>query len=268
MISFEQNGLQIFQFESFPKEGAISHGVFARTGGVSAEPLDSLNLSSAVKDDPEAVKENRNRAYGVFGRKVDTLVHAHLIHHNHVTRVTSANYGEAMAGSDGVITNERGCGLAMNFADCGSVFIYDPVNQAIGLGHAGWKGSITNLPGAMVKAMQVEFGSDPTEMIAGLGPCISATHYEVDEPVISQVVETFPKWHDRLLSYPTNEEGEIIGRPHYNLALANHIGLYEAGLKTVEFPNLCTASRTDLFFSHRAEKGKTGRFGSIFILNE
>lgn len=262
-----QNGIDIFQFESFPDDGVQQHGVFGRNGGVSAEPLSSLNLSLSVKDDEASVVENKKRAYGVFGRTQDTLVHAHLIHDNKVARVTAANYGEFVPHVDGIITNEAGCGLSMNFADCGSVFLYDPVKKAIGLGHSGWKGSIANLPGAMVKAMVREFDSQVTDILAALGPCISVSQYEVDEPVISEVQRVFPKWADRLLSYYQNDDGHPVGRPHFNLALANHINLYEAGVKNVELPGYCTASRPDLFFSHRGEKGKTGRFGAVFALN-
>lgn len=259
-------GVRYFQFDAFAAFQGIQHAVFSRQGGVSAEPFTSLNLSSSVNDNPLALVENRRRAYGIFGRNVTTLVHAHLIHDNHVTRVTQAEHGTVMPRCDGLITNDIGCGLTMNYADCGSVFLYDPHNHAIGLGHAGWRGAIVNLPGAMVQAMQAEFGSKPSEIRAALGPCISVSHYEVDEPVISEVKKAFPKWEERLLAYQRDGRDRPIGRPHFNLALANHINLYEAGVKNVELPSYCTATRTDLFFSHRAEKGKTGRFGAVFIL--
>lgn len=257
------DGITQWRFESFPQDGRISHAVFGRTGGVSDPPLDSLNLSSSVKDDQKSVIENQKRAYGSMGRQTSTLVHAHLKHGNNVVRVGRSDHENVIPDCDGLITNDPDCGLAMNFADCGSIFLYDLDNHAIGLGHAGWRGAIANLPGAMVEAMQNEFGTNPLSLVAGLGPCISAARYEVDEPVISEVNQRFPKWADRLLTYdPENASG----RPHFNLALANHINLYEAGAKEVELPMLCTAARTDLFFSHRAEKGKTGRFGAVFIL--
>lgn len=265
MQQTERNGIQLFEFETIP----VTHAIFGRTGGVSQSPLNSLNLSKSVNDDDSAVDENRSRAYGLFGKSEQTLAHASLIHSNHVQRVTSADLGTWQPNTDGILTNEPGLGLTMNFADCGSVFLYDPDNHAIGLGHAGWKGAICDLPGAMVRGMVAHFGSDPERLKAALGPCISVSRYEVDEPVISQVHKRFPKWADRLLAYRVNDEGKPVGRPHFNLALANHINLHDAGLPldSVELPGLCTASRTDLFFSHRAEKGKTGRFGAIMILD-
>lgn len=264
MRQSERNGIQLFQFETIP----VTHAVFGRTGGVSQGHLNSLNLSDSVRDDPAAVAENRQRAFGLFGKSQATLACAELEHGNQVARVGSAELGQWQPNTDGLITNEPGLGLTMNFADCGSIFLYDPDNHAMGLGHAGWKGAICDLPGAMVRKMVSEFGSDPERMLAALGPCISVSQYEVDEPVISNVHKRFPKWADRLLAYRHDDNGKPVGRPHFNLALANHINLHDAGLPldNVELPGFCTASRTDLFFSHRAEKGKTGRFGAIMIL--
>ncbi len=269
MQQSEQDGIQLFQFESMPTKG-VRHAVFGRNGGYSTGALSTLNMSLAVGDTAEAVNANKSKAYQLFDRSQETLVHAGLIHDNGVARVTSADLGKTIAQTDALISNEPGVGLAMNFADCGSVFLYDPIQHAIGLGHAGWKGAIADLPGAMVRAMVSAFGSDPTRLVAALGPCISVSRYEVDEPVISQVEQKFPKWVDRLLVYHFDDDGNKFGRPHFNLALANHINLHDAGLplENVELPGLCTASRTDLFFSHRAESGKTGRFGSLLILDK
>jgi copper oxidase (laccase) domain-containing protein len=140
--------------------------------------------------------------------------------------------------------------------------LYDPVHQAIGLGHAGWKGAVVDLPGAMVCAMQEQFSSDPTDLLAGIGPCISWENYEVDEPLVSEVQAAFTDW-DSLLRKPA---GQGNGRFHFDLPEANWRNLLRAGVQHIELSGFCTAERTDLFFSHRAEKGKTGRFGAIFIL--
>ena len=258
----ENSDLYYCQSADLPPQ-QLSHAVFTRLGGCSPAPFASLNLSSFVGDVRENVAENQRRAYGVFGRTTETLVHVHLVHGNHVVQVTSADHGRVVPACDGLITNDVGCGLTMNYADCGSILIYDPIHHAMGLGHAGWRGAVANVGGALVRAMQTAWGSDPAQLIAVLGPCISVSHYEVDEPLISAVTETFPRWKERLLSY--SAEG---GQPYFNLALANHIGLYEAGVKKVALPTFCTASRTDLFFSHRAESGKTGRFGVVMVLNQ
>ena len=260
MIEKEQDGIRYFQFEQFVANGRLQHALFSRQGGVSPAPYGSLNMSVSVPDDNGNVYQNRARAFGLFNRQNETLVHAHLLHGNAVARVTQRHNGQHAPHVDGIITNELGCGLTMNFADCGSVFLYDPLNHAIGLGHAGWKGAIVDLPGAMVRAMQAEFGSDPTTLLAGLGPCISVKNYEVGAEVITAVNQTFPH-PETLLIYKKDAP-----RPFFDLAAANQQNLTRAGVRHIEQSGLCTADRTDLFFSHRAEKGKTGRFGSIFIL--
>ena len=253
------NGLRTFRVEQFPEN--LVHGVIGRAGGVGRPPFDFLNLSSSVPDDPTAVAENRRRAYGAFGRAVDTLVHAHLIHDNHVARVTQANHGEVMPQVDGLVTNEIGCGLTMNFADCAPILIYDPVQRAIGLGHAGWAGTVRDVPGSMVAAMQAAFGSEPADLLGAVGPCISKDVYEVGQNVIDAVSEAFPEHIDQLLIPQPNGP-----RPHFDLPKANLINFHRAGVKKVELSGICTGTRTDLFFSHRAEKGKTGRFGVVMVL--
>ena len=262
MKSYTKNGIRYFKFESFEGGGVQDHAVFSRLGGVSEGALQALNMSTAVRDDEAAVRKNRAMAYGVLGRDQNSVVHAHLIHGAHVTRVTSANHGQLMPRTDGLITNDLGCALTMNFADCTPIFIFDPVNHAIGLGHAGWQGALADLPGALVRAMAAEFGSRPSQLLAAIGPTICHEHYEVDEPLVSRARAAFPDIIDQLLTYPNGRDR----RPHFNLPLTNKLNLMRAGVEQVEMSGYCSAETTDLFFSHRAEKGKTGRFGSLFVL--
>ena len=169
-------------------------------------------------------------------------------------------HSQKPAKADGQISNEPGIGLTMNYADCAPIFLVDPVNKAIGVGHAGWQGTVKDVPGAMVRAMAAAYGSQPEDLLAGIGPCISPAKYEVDEPVISAVRSAFGDAEALLIPQPDGP------RPHFNIPLANQINLEKAGVRHIEHSGLCTATRTDLFFSHRAEKGKTGRFGVVLQL--
>ena len=269
MKHHRSNGIDYFEFESFSADSVQQHAIFGRNGGVSSAPLNSLNLSSAVSDNPANVIINQQRAFSLFQRRVATLAYSHLVHGNDVVRVTQDDHEvESGPRADALITDDPGCGLTMNFADCTPIFLYDPVKRAIGLGHAGWQGCMVDLPGAMVRAMQAEFGSDPATIHAGIGPTISVVRYEVDEPVISAVHTAFPAHVGELLIYPGNGSGinHSSHRPHFDLERANVINLQRAGVHQIELSGFCTAQRTDLFFSHRAEWGKTGRFGSVFML--
>lgn len=250
-----------WQFESFPN-GFVQHAVFTRQGGVGIAPFDTLNLSVSVPDHKATVYTNRRLAYGLFGRDTDTVVHAHLVHGDTVAVVTQADNGSWISHVDGILTNEPGCALTMNYADCTPIFLVDPINKAIGLGHAGWQGAIKDLPGAMVRQMQAAFGTNPADVLVGIGPCIGVCCYEVDEPVISQVQAKFGKGEELLVMQREK------ARPHFDLVRANQINLEKVGVRHIETSGFCTACRTDLFFSHRAEKGRTGRFGTMLVLRE
>ena len=265
MLSDYQNGIPLFRFASLPD---IQHAVFSRQGGVSLAPFASLNLSVSVPDEKADVYANRQRAYGIYGRDTDSVVHAHLVHGNDVTQVTQANNGTWLPRVDGIITNQPDCALTMNYADCTPIFLYDPDHHAIGLGHAGWQGTVKDLPGSMVRAMVQSFGSNPASLIAGIGPCIGPCCYEVGEQVITAVHKQFPR-ADELFVEPMGGKRPFSSGngPHFDMPEANRRNLANAGVAQIELSGLCTACRTDLFFSHRAERGKTGRFGTIFILS-
>lgn len=246
----------------------MQHAIFTRQGGLSQAPYDSLNLSISVSDTTNNVMINRSRAYGTHDRSNDTLVHAHLTHGSDVAVVSQHDYGKYTGPVDGLITNEPGCGLTMNYADCAPILLCDPGKGVIGLGHAGWKGAVNDLPGALVRAMQNSYGSKPAELVAAIGPCIGPCCYEVGEPLISAVRSSFAD-ANTLLKFPEtgNMTGTAKNRPFFDLPEANRRQLAQAGVKRVELAGLCTACRTDLFYSHRAENGRTGRFGSLIILN-
>ena len=290
MKSYTHDDLLAFRFDSLPNgDGPVHHAVFSRLGGVSLAPFDSLNMSLAVADERDRVYANRRRAYGLFGRDTDTVVHAHLVHGATVARVTTAENGTWVHHVDGLITDQPGCVLTMSFADCAPILLYDPVHRAIGLGHAGWKGAVADLPGALVRAMQAQFGSDPAALLAAVGPCIGPCCYEVGEIVIDAVRAAFAE-PDELLKRPPTADGRpptdgrrqplgddhliagggrlssVGGRLHFDLPEANRRNLLNAGVRHVELAEHCTACRTDLFFSHRAEKGRTGRFGVVLGL--
>lgn len=259
--------LPILQFENLLQAQGVRHAVFTRRGGVSSAPYSTLNLSVSVPDDKADVYTNRRRAYGLFGRDTSTVVHAHLIHGAAVARVTQDHNGTWIGHTDGIMTDQPGCALTMNYADCTPIFLFDPLNHAMGLGHAGWMGAVRDLPGALVRAMTAEFGSDPATLIAGVGPAIGPCCYEVAEPLIGQVKDTFTDAESLLLNGQNGAPQANEGHLYFDLPQANRSRLRRAGVHDIEMSGLCTACRTDLFFSHRAENGKTGRFGTLFILD-
>jgi len=260
----KKNGIPYLKFESFPDSRRVQHAVFTRQGGVSPPPYDSLNLSVSVNDDESNVYANRASAYGTHGRNNDTLVHVHLKHSVMVAKVSRKNYGQYIGPADGMITRERGCGLTMNYADCSPILLYDPKRKAIGLGHAGWKGAVMDLPRSLVLAMKSTFGSKPESLLAAIGPSIGPCCYQVDEDVIGAVRFSFEDPEPLLL--PDDESNSDETRRRFDLPEANRQRLIEVGVRKIETSEYCTSCESDLFFSHRRDHGHTGRFGVLLLL--
>jgi hypothetical protein len=129
----------------------------------------------------------------------------------------------------------------------------------IGISHAGWLGTVRDVAGATVDMMSERYGSNPADIIACIGPSIGPDHYEVGDDVITQVHQTFGG--DASLVLPLHNE-----KIHFDLWKANQYLLERAGIRHIELAGICTACHTDDWFSHRAEKGKTGRFGALISL--
>ncbi len=259
MIRIENRGLVYYQFEALAAEPGVCHGFFTRAGGVSKPPYASLNLGAGVGDDPEAVAENRRRCFAALGLDEVRVVTPHQVHSTVVARVGRAEGGRVIEATDGLVSREPGTALLLRFADCVPIVLYDRERRAIGLAHAGWRGTLEGMAGAAVRAMQAHFGSQPGRLWAGVGPAIGACCYEVSADLAEAFAHRFGP--------------QVVGHPpgsgaHLDLAAANAIALQEAGLGQVEQAGLCTACHVDEFFSHRREGGQTGRLGAIVALAE
>jgi hypothetical protein len=147
----------------------------------------------------------------------------------------------------------------MRFADCVPILLFDPVRKVIGMAHAGWMGTVHGVPRAAVEAMQARFGSVPADIRAAIGPSIGPDHYQVGPDVVVQVRQAFGADTPGLLTVNA-------GTMFFNLWAANSLTLEKAGVKKIEVAKICTACGTGEWYSHRAEKGRTGRFGAIIAL--
>jgi YfiH family protein len=155
-----------------------------------------------------------------------------------------------------LITDAPGVALMLRFADCLPVLLYDPVRRAIGLAHAGWRGTVAGIAAKAISAMTEAYGSRPGDIIADLGPCIGPCCYQVGTDVIELVKANFNPWQELL-----HPQGD--GSLHFDLREANRRQLAELGVEEIEMIQLCTACRTDEFFSYRAEGGHTGCFAVV-----
>jgi YfiH family protein len=255
------NGLVFYQFEGLSAYPDLYQGVFTRLGGVSQAPFESLNLARSVGDDAALVQENNRRMLAVFDMTPDRATTAWLVHARQVAVMTSADAGSYKSGYDAILTRERGLALTMRFADCVPIVFFDPVQHAIGLAHAGWRGVAENVIAATVDALCDNFGSNSRDVWAGIGPCISADRYRVGQEVIDQIAPACPP-HTPIARRQSD------GSLHLDLNAAVAAQLRACGVEQIEDSALCTASNTTEWFSHRAENGKTGRFGVVIGLRE
>jgi hypothetical protein len=258
MLRNEADGLVFYQFETWA--GELKHGVFTRHGGVSEGPFAALNLGGNVGDAPAAVRENHRRMYAALGIHRDEAVTVWQVHGADVV-LADAPVPERrwLAEADALITNRVGLALTMRFADCTPLLFHDPVRRAIGIAHAGWRGTVQGVGTRTIAAMCQAFGSRPADIRAAIGPSIGPTRYQVGQEVVDAVHRRFGTL-DGLAARADD------GTWYLDLWAANARDVRQAGVREIEIAAMCTAERTDEFFSHRAEGGRTGRFGAVIQL--
>lgn len=260
MTFVEKNAIRYFTFDIF-KSAPVIHGIFTRHGGVSPEPWASLNLGGTVGDVRGRVIENRRRMFEAVDLPVESLYDAWQVHGDRIVVVNSPRPLEQRhEKADAIITSSNEVTLLMRFADCVPVFLYDPTKNVIGIVHAGWMGTVKKIVLKTVQEMNRIFGSMPGNILAGIGPSIGPEQYEVGADVIKETRRAFPEEVDRLLISKQN------GTAYLNLWEANRIVLMKAGVQKIEVAQISTAANTHDWYSHREEKGKTGRFGALIAL--
>ncbi len=220
-----------------------------RHGGVSPAPWRSLNFGSATGDDPLNVKRNTERLCDMLGIPPRSLVTAGQVHG---TAVVHAVEGGHYPSCDALVTATQGLFLGILTADCFPVLLHDPETGACGAAHAGWKGSAGNISGAVLEAMQSLFGSSVSSCHAWIGTGIGKARYEVGREVARRF--------DPAYAVPSSPE-----RFFLDLAAVNRDQLVEGGVapEHIGVSRFCTAAHNRDFFSHREEKGTTGRMLSL-----
>ena len=252
MLRQEAGGIVTYHFESLAVEGLV-HTIFTRLGGVSLEPFDTLNVGSTVGDDAAAVAENHARVYAQLGVSAAQVTSPRQVHSNRVVVIGGEQAGTIIPDSDGLVTRTPGVGLLLRFADCQPILLYDPVHHALGLVHAGWRGVAQGIARRAMEMMNRAFGTDPADLIAGLGPAIGPCHYTVGDKVAAAMGYVLPDWAGALS--PIGED-----QWRLDLSAANAQQLAAGGVQQIEHADLCTACHYDEFYSHRAGNGHTGRF--------
>lgn len=238
--------LQVVYPDIFSSNPAIAAAESTRHGGVSAAPYNSLNLGLHTDDKPQAVEENRRRFFAACGFSPEQTAGSHQVHGADILRVEAAGY---FSGYDALICNLPGILLTVTVADCTPVLICDPATRAVAAIHAGWKGTAAGIVRRTVLALQRQFGTEPAHCLAYIGTCIDHCDFEVDADVADHFDPAHKQWDA--------ERGKFL----VDLKKSNREQLLSLGLRDacIQVSPFSTLTHHRDYFSHRREKGKTGR---------
>lgn len=260
-------GIWLGYFSSFPSETVV-HAISTRFGGVSKPPFDRLNLAMHNGDEPEDVRENRALFCRVLGLNSRDVVTAEQVHGDRILYADQSfagrgalAYADAVRETDALFTDCKGLPLMLFFADCVPVVIVDPVKGVVGVCHAGWKGTVAKIAQKTVMAMRERCGTKAADCRVGIGPSIGGCCYEIGEDVQERFARAFP---DRIAEIAR----PFAGKWKLDLWMANRLQLEEVGVcpEKIEMPEICTNCNSEVFYSYRADRGKTGRIAAIISL--
>ena len=248
----------------FPGSQCSVQGFTTRHEGVSRPPYNSLNLGMNTQDQQATVEGNRSLLARAFGINQEALVTPRQVHGSDILVINEPNEDFShflSVEGDAVITNQTNVMIGVCVADCAPILLCDPDKKVIAVVHAGWRGTADRLIIKAVSGMQSEFGSDPAQLQAAIGPCIKKCCYEVDEPVR----QAFQKGE---IPWDSCSELKGPGKWQLDLAAANRELLMQAGLMSVaiQLSDQCVCCHREQFFSYRRDKEESGRQMGFIML--
>lgn len=275
----ESNTLKVNQYKdiiylTFPlleKTGLVRHLFSTRMGGVSRGIYSSMNLSFSRGDNKEDVDENFRRIAQILDSTPEHIVCSRQTHTTNVRKVTEEDLGKGVVREtdyddvDGLITNVPGIILATFYADCVPLYFVDVKNKAIGLSHSGWRGTVNRMGQVTLQAMKRAYGTEPSDVMAAIGPSICQDCYEVGEEVADAFRKSFPNEWEYLI-----RKGKEEGKHQLDLQETNRRILLAAGVlpENIAVTDICTCCNSELLFSHRGSNGKRGNLGAFLELRK
>jgi conserved hypothetical protein, YfiH family len=270
-----ENGVSILYFPKLTDTNKVYHGFSTRLGGVSKGGCSSMNLSfTRENDNAENVFENYRRIAKALGVSFDSFVAAHQTHTTNIKKVGLNDKGKGVTKErdytdiDGLITDEKGITLVTFFADCIPLYFFDPINNAIGLAHSGWRGTLNGMVTKMVKAMEENYKTNPKNLIACIGPGICEDCYEISLDLADKFKSSFDI--ENISDIISNYHKDKFGNEHCQLNLwkANEILMIRAGIlrENISISNICTHCNSNLLFSHRKQGDDRGNLAAFLAL--
>jgi YfiH family protein len=236
----------------------LRHAITTREDGVSSGEYGSLNLAFHVDDALSDVQQNRRLLADALDYDANHLIAAQQVHGTNAQIVTANDSGSgafdwdgAIADCDALIVAQTNVPVLIQVADCAPILLVDPVNRALAVIHAGWRGAVGKITSHTLQKMQQEFGTKPQIVLAGIGPCLCPACFEVGGEVAIQA--------------PPESVISGYSKPHLDLAAIISYDLAGVGVLPgqIETMSICPQCENDLLFSHRGQNGKAGRFGLV-----
>jgi polyphenol oxidase len=303
LIEQQYGKARYMQFSHFLQFPDLIHASFTRLGGYSKTPYRGMNVSYSGGDDFDNVIRNRLLALTALQIQTYPCATVWMVHGAEVATLGVETWDDWRTDwpdwphrsyhidqheliwttkprrkADALITRHCGVALAMSSADCVPLMFYDPVERVIAIVHAGWRGTARGIAAITIHAMGEQFGCNPKNIRAGIGPSIGPCCYEVSEEVRcyfmgQQEFDSGPtdaNYHKLIRESAVFNVKRIQGHDSLRLDLweSNRNQLLMAGVLPdhIESSEICTSCKKELFFSHRGEQGKAGRFPSILAL--
>ena len=280
-----QGDVKWLTFPVFDEYPELVHAFTSRHGGVSTGEKTSLNFGKGPDETWDNILENYRILAAALSEEAgqpglidrEHMVRTDQTHTANVLTVTEEHLSMGILREreytdiDGLITNRRGIALVTSHADCNALFFYDPVQQAIGLAHSGWKSTLQEIGAQVIGQMAAEFGTNPAGVIVGIGPALCQTCFEVDEDVAQRFYEKNHEWCQYAFQREIgicSETGEERRKHYIDLKSVIKETLQRNGVKAenIHDMGLCSKCRPDLFYSYLGQKGKNGNMVSVMML--
>lgn len=266
----ENKGVPYLTYNRLSDIDFIRHAFSTKHGGVSTDEWTSMNFAFSRGDNPENVLENYKIFSDAVGFDYNSLVTSSQDHHTYVRPVTKNECGigiwreKDIMSVDALITNEPNVTLVTHYADCTPLFFVDTVGKAIGLAHAGWRGTVGKIGEEVIKKMTALYGTNPSNVVVAIGPAISKCCYEVDKDCAENFYNLKDLDNSKFI-FP-KEDGKYM----IDLLETNRQIVMKEGVKkeNIVLSDLCTKCNSDLLWSHRATNGHRGTMCAFMCIEK
>lgn len=264
------NNVLYITFPKLDKIGGVRHAFSTRFGGISEGQTASMNFSFTLDESADAVKENFRIFCRAVGFDSEKIVLSKQTHTSNIRAVSEEDIGKGVwreldyDNVDGLVTNVPEIVLVTQYADCTPLIFFDPVTKTAATSHAGWRGTALEIAKKTVEFMRDNYGVNPSDIIAAIGPSIASCCYEVDDPVIDSINSL--SYLDKSLCYTKKDNGKYM----LDLREVNRQILIHAGVlaDNIDVADLCTSCNSNIFHSHRATGGKRGTLAAMISIKK